>query len=77
MDDVPEKYRVLYHKAMKGTASPRQAIKSFCQRCVCYENAPEEIRGCSDVNCPLWAYRPYQDGIREPTESVQTAEREG
>lgn len=51
-------YRNGYARAADGSASPRQAIKSFCLECVGY--ARKEVTNCTALACPLWLYRPYQ-----------------
>jgi hypothetical protein len=70
MDDLkqyaeraPIKYRAGYLKALKGTASPRTAIKVKCLECVCWqrmEGGQDHIGGCSVRSCPLWSLRPFQ-----------------
>lgn len=53
-------------QAFLGAASPRQAIKAQCLVCVGYDR--EAIRNCTGWSCPLWKYRPFQDGTtkKEP-----------
>lgn len=60
MARVPTSARGVIEKAFEGTASPRQAIKAGCLSCAHWDR--EEIRACQVVCCPLWAYRPFQDG---------------
>lgn len=55
---IPRSYRATYDKAVIGK-SLRAAINSFCLECCAYQN--DEVRNCSDLGCPLWAVRPYQD----------------
>ncbi len=52
--DIPEKFRKLYQRAMKGR-SQSAAIRSFCLECVGY--VQEEVHLCSDQDCPLFPYR--------------------
>jgi len=75
--DIPKVYRGTYERAACGRASPRQAIKAFCQSCVGYENVAEEIRQCTDAECPLYAYRPYRGRTRRSPESCQTPDLRG
>jgi hypothetical protein len=55
---MPRSYRRIYDKATHGR-SLRAAINSFCLECVCWQTV--EIRNCTDLACPLWKVRPYQD----------------
>ena len=55
---MPRSYRACYDKAVSGK-SLRAAINSFCLECVCWQT--KEIRICTDLACPLWMVRPYQD----------------
>jgi hypothetical protein len=55
----------LYRKALLGQVSPRQAIKAKCQECVCWEEMVSRIGQCTVRSCPIWAYRPYQDGLSD------------
>lgn len=58
---VPESARRLYSQAIRGKASPRQAIKAKCQNCMGYEEFRVRIAECTaEATCPLWPYRPYQ-----------------
>jgi hypothetical protein len=63
---MPRSYRACYDKAVSGK-SLRAAINSFCLECVCWQT--KEIRLCTDLACPLWTVRPYQD--------VPQSDREG
>lgn len=58
---APESLRRLLRRVFEGKASPRSAIKSFCQSCMGFEDYKAGIRGCTALACPLWAYRPYQE----------------
>ncbi len=54
MRDIPKKYQKLYNRATSGK-SRKAAIRSFCLECVGYfEN---EVKSCTDTNCPLFKYR--------------------
>jgi hypothetical protein len=64
-ESVPLARRPLYLKVSVGEASPRQAIKAKCQECVGYEDVTAAIPACTVFKCPLWAYRPYQQGEAE------------
>ena len=55
---MPQKYRATYDKAVSGK-SLRAAINSFCLEGVCWQT--KEIRLCTDLACPLWKVRTYQD----------------
>lgn len=56
--DMPCSCRRLYDKVVAGTASPRQAIKSFCLECMGWNR--KEVAACNAVACPLFRYRPWQ-----------------
>jgi len=55
---APESARGLLARCYNGTASPRQAIKSFCHDCVGFDRAA--VKECTSFACSLWPYRPYQ-----------------
>ena len=55
---IPRAYRKTYDKAVERR-SFRAAIKAQCLECVCW--ARDEVRNCTDLACPLYAYRPYQE----------------
>lgn len=55
---IPRAYQQTYDRAVKGK-SLRAAINSFCLECVCWQI--QEIRDCTDLACPLYAVRPYQE----------------
>jgi len=55
---MPRAYRATYDRAIGGK-SLRAAINSFCLECVCWQI--QEIRDCTDLACPLYAVRPYQE----------------
>lgn len=58
--EVPEKYRGHVEKLKGG--SLRAAVTLHCLQCVGYQRV--EVRDCSSLRCPLWAFRPYQGGSR-------------
>ena len=74
---MPRSYRAVYDRAVKGR-SLRAAINSFCLECVCWQI--EEIRNCTDLGCPHFSLRPYQDiaqtahnGRDKPRKSTNSA----
>jgi hypothetical protein len=58
--EIPLKYRQSYLRSVSGQAAPRHAIKAFCLECVCWQL--KEVVLCPSVSCPLYPYRPYQNG---------------
>jgi hypothetical protein len=58
LNRLPESSRLLWTRCWSGKASPRQAIKAFCQECIGFERAA--ITDCRSFDCPLWNLRPYQ-----------------
>lgn len=66
---VPDSAQQIYLRAIKGEASPRQAIKSMCLECMDYDRV--EIAGCTSTACPLNRYRPFQ---KSNTPSVEAAD---
>jgi len=52
---IPPRHRALYEQAMKGK-SRKAAMRVFCLECCGYEI--KEVFLCSDVECPLYPYRP-------------------
>lgn len=59
--DVPEKYRGIYEKAMKGK-SRGAGVKAACLECCGYVRA--EVGLCTDRECPLYPYRPYRSSAQ-------------
>ncbi len=53
-NDVPDRYRRLYDRAMGGR-SRQAAIRANCLMCVGWST--EEVRRCTARNCPLYPYR--------------------
>ena len=60
ISEAPESAKNTLREAFSGSASPRRAIRAMCLSCVGYDR--EEIRACSAFACPLWKYRPFQEG---------------
>lgn len=58
--DMPNSARRGYLRAVQGQASPRAAIKSFCLECVGWDR--DGVRLCTAPACPLYCYRPFQEG---------------
>jgi len=71
LTQMPRQYRKTYQRAAAGSASPRMAIKAFCQECVGWQR--EEIKNCTGTACPLFLYRPYQSSSSKRTESSREA----
>jgi hypothetical protein len=55
--DMPAVHRANYDLAVSGK-SRKAAIKAFCLECVQWEK--EEVRLCTALACPLYAFRPYK-----------------
>ena len=64
-ESMPRAYRTNYDRAVEGK-SLRAAINAQCLDCVCGQ--VEEIRHCTDSACPLFAVRPYQNGVQSGRE---------
>lgn len=58
LKSIPVRARLGYLAAAAGKASPRNAIKAFCLECVCWDRA--EVRQCTSLACPMYAYRPFK-----------------
>ena len=54
---IPKIHRATYDTAVKRRGF-RAAIKAFCLECVGWQK--EEVRKCTALACPLFAYRPYK-----------------
>jgi hypothetical protein len=55
-DDLAERYRGAYRRAVEGGASARKAaIRSKCLDCCCWQEA--EVSKCTITYCPLWPFR--------------------
>ena len=61
-NEMPKACRNTYLKAVKGK-SMRAALTAFCFECVMYQRV--EIQLCTDLGCPLWVYRPFQQNTSE------------
>lgn len=57
---APPRFRGAYLRALQGSDSPRQAIRTKCHECVGFADVRDQIQGCRARRCPLWAYRPYR-----------------
>ena len=57
LNDIPQKYKNHYRKAMTGKHRA-SAVKAFCLECMGWER--EEVRKCTSVACPLYPYRSYK-----------------
>lgn len=57
---APETCRGTLSRAFTGSASPREAIKATCLACVGFDRS--SVRDCTGWSCPLWKYRPFQEG---------------
>lgn len=58
LNQMPTKYRATYRRAIKGR-SLRACVNSQCLECCGWQRV--EVARCSDLACPLYAVRPYQD----------------
>ena len=56
---IPDTCKMTYLKAVT-TNSKATSIKAKCLDCCCWQK--NEIKLCPVEQCPLWKYRPYQDG---------------
>lgn len=61
---VPVTKRGVLQKSLEGK-SRAAAIKSKCFDCVGFEDMTTRIRECATEICPLWPYRPFQNGNDE------------
>jgi len=65
-------YIATYDRAVSGK-SLRAAANAQCLECVCWQRI--EITNCTDLACPLYAYRPYRipaAGRNEPAERAES-----
>ena len=65
--DIPQRFEKLYRRAKTGR-SQSAGIRSFCLECVGYET--EEVKLCTDLDCPLFEYR--LTGCKVPRATVGT-----
>ena len=56
-EEYTRMYVGYYDRAMTGR-HPLDAIRAACLRCMNCKRGG--IKNCSDEDCPLWLYRPYQ-----------------
>jgi len=68
--EIPKSYRGIYDRAVRGR-SLRAAINAFCLECVCWQR--KEITLCTDLACPLFAVRPYQESSQNPRQGQSTS----
>lgn len=54
---VPTVYRGVYDKAVRGNRPA--AIEIQCLECVGWSKS--ELSACTDLSCPLYAVRPFQE----------------
>jgi hypothetical protein len=59
LKQMPRKYRATYRRAVEGK-SLRACINAQCLECVGWQSG--EVTRCTDLGCPLYAVRPYQNG---------------
>jgi hypothetical protein len=55
----PVSAQLLLARCWTKKASPRAAVRAFCQECCGYDRAM--IADCTAWACPLFEYRPYQE----------------
>jgi len=56
--NIPKLYKNIYKRAVSGK-SLRASINAQCLECVQWQRV--EVRKCTDLGCPLYPVRPYQD----------------
>lgn len=56
--EMPVSCRRSYLSALMARGGAKRAIKAFCLECVCWDR--DEVRNCTAVACPLYAYRSYK-----------------
>jgi hypothetical protein len=54
---VPQRYRGVWSRAMKGSPSLKNAIQAKCLECSAFQRV--EVAECACHQCPLWLYRSY------------------
>jgi len=70
---VPQRYRQMYERALRGELSPRAAIKAKCLECCAwqrFDGGEDRIGGCTVTRCPLHAHRPFQTA-QEPAQAPE------
>jgi hypothetical protein len=65
---IPSSYRGNYRKAMSGK-SRAAALKAKCLDCMNWQRT--EVTACAAETCPLYPYRPFQNGD-EPENSANS-----
>ena len=63
----------LYARAYRGTAGPKSVIKAICLECISLKK--DEIARCTEPECPLWPYRPYQEASQHNMSDAVIDER--
>ena len=58
---IPKFKRSIYLRSVSEGRSRSVNIKAFCQMCVGYDETRNSIRNCTDIACPLYQVRPYQE----------------
>ena len=66
---VPKSYQAEYNSGIKKK-SRTKAVNSFCRQCFGWENVAENIRECTAITCPLYAYRPYQNTAKGTPDKI-------
>jgi len=64
-----DRWQPLVERIKQGSRSA--AVKLMCLECSSYQTA--EVRKCVCIQCPLWAFRPFQGAI-ESDEDVEVVE---
>lgn len=62
LSQIPPKYRKIYERAVEG--SKAAAIKAQCLECMGWSRS--EVTRCTDMGCPLWTVRPFQEESEQP-----------
>ena len=65
---VPEKHKLAVTRALLKQMSRTTAIKTKCLACSNFDRS--DVRGCTVIICPLWAYRPYQVSEEDENEEL-------
>jgi hypothetical protein len=70
--DVPPLYQGIAAAACRSRAN---AVKLFCLECVGYVR--KDVTDCTATKCPLYRWRPYQDGRDEAEEISADPQKRG
>lgn len=62
-EEMPAIHQANYDKAVQRR-SMKAAIKAHCLECVGWMK--EEVKLCTSLACPLYAYRQYKQAIKQP-----------